>query len=304
MSMNSSCPLCGSDQHEIVYRELPFFPDAYVVKCRVCGHHYTLLHKEIDTGNLYSDEVYKVVENRASIFDRILNHEYRGVIRQLNAFKKQKGNLLDFGSGKGKFGHLAKEDGWAVKCVETSAARAAYARAVYGLEVYSGFYEKGSIFQSRFDVLTLFHVLEHLPAPENLLKELIAENVKKGGVVIFEVPNMNSLQSRIAKDKWIHLDVPRHIHHFTPERLEQFMVKLGLTPLKTTYFSYHLGVLGMVDSLLKRFGYRKNIIYELKNRKSKGLLLKVALLLPIALLLEGVASGLRKGGVIRMYLTT
>jgi len=162
MNMNSSCPLCGSDQYEIVYRKLPFFPDADSVKCLGCGHQYTLLQKEIDTGNLYSDEVYKVVENRASIFDRILNHEYRGVIRQINAFKKQKGNLLDFGSGKGKFGHLAKEDGWAVKCVETSAARAAYAREVYGLEVYTGFYEKGSIFQSRFDVLTLFHVLEHL----------------------------------------------------------------------------------------------------------------------------------------------
>jgi hypothetical protein len=152
-------------------------------------------------------------------------------------------------------------------------------------------------------VLTLFHVLEHLPGPEVLLRELIAANVEKGGLVVFEVPNIKSLQSRIAKDKWIHLDVPRHIHHFSPERLEQFLRQLGLKPLKTTYFSFHLGVLGMVDTLLKLFGYRNNIIYELKNKKNKRLLLKVALLLPIAILLESVASGLRRGAVIRMYLT-
>jgi 2-polyprenyl-3-methyl-5-hydroxy-6-metoxy-1,4-benzoquinol methylase len=303
MTMNLSCPLCGSGQYDIVYEKLAYFPDADIVKCRQCGHLYTLIIKEVDTRDLYSDAVYKVVENRDSIYDRILNREYRGVIRQINSFNREKGKLLDFGSGKGKFGMLAKEDGWEVRCVETSPERAAYAKEVYGLEVSTVFYEGGAIFPFRFDVLTLFHVLEHLPGPEVLLRELIAANVEKGGLVVFEVPNIKSLQSRIAKDKWIHLDVPRHIHHFSPERLEQFLRQLGLKPLKTTYFSFHLGVLGMVDTLLKLFGYRNNIIYELKNKKNKRLLLKVALLLPIAILLESVASGLRRGAVIRMYLT-
>ena len=58
----------------------------------------------------------------------------------------------------------------------------------------------------------------------------------------------------------------------------------------------------MVDSLLKRLGYRTNIIYELKNKRSGALLVKIALLLPFAFVAEAIAAGMKKGGVIRMYL--
>jgi SAM-dependent methyltransferase len=253
--------------------------------------------------NLYADEVYKVVENRDSVYDKILNREYRGVIDNLNALSRQKGSLLDFGSGKGKFGSLVKENGWQVKCVETSPERAAYSRSVYGLEVYTGFYNSGNIFHTYFDALTLFHVLEHLPHPKPLLEELIKNNLKEDALVVIEVPNINSWQSRIAGNRWIHLDVPRHINHFTPRRLEEFLRELGLRPVKRSFFSFHLGVLGMVDSLLKLFGYQKNIIYELKNKKSRTLLVKIALLLPFAIIAERIASVLGKGGITRMYLS-
>jgi len=84
--------------------------------------------------------------------------------------------------------------------------------------------------------------------------------------------------------------------------LEKLLIDINLEPLKTTSFSFHLGVLGMVDSLLKRLGYRKNIIYELKNKKSKTLILMIALLLPLAFIIERLASLFRKGGIIRIYL--
>jgi SAM-dependent methyltransferase len=261
------------------------------------------LRKEINMDNLYADEVYKVVENRDSVFDKILNREYRGVIHKLNALRGRKGSLLDFGSGKGKFGTLAKGDGWEVKCVETSPERAAYSRSAYGLEVYTGFYTSGNIFNTHFDALTLFHVLEHLPDPKPLLEELIRSNLKEDALVVIEVPNIGSWQSRIAGNKWIHLDVPRHINHFTPRRLEEFLREIGLRPVKRSFFSFHLGVLGMVDSLLKCFGYKKNIIYELKNKKSRSLLVKIAVLLPFAIITERIASLIGKGGIIRIYLS-
>lgn len=299
--MNLSCPLCGHQDHIVVYSQLPQYPDAHIVKCNNCGHLYTLLKKEIDVDSLYADEVYKVVENRNTVFDKILNREYKGTLKILKAFTKQTGSLLDFGSGKGKFGSLAKDNGWQVKCIETSPERAAYAKNIYGLEVSTAFYSAGNIFNTWFDALTLFHVLEHLPDPKPLLGQLIKDNLKKDGLVVIEVPNIKSWQSRIAKDRWIHLDVPRHINHFSPGRLDGFIREIGLEPVKRTFFSYHLGVLGMVDSLLRIFGYNKNIIYELKNRKSKALIVKVAILLPFAVLMEWIASSLGKGGVIRVY---
>jgi 2-polyprenyl-3-methyl-5-hydroxy-6-metoxy-1,4-benzoquinol methylase len=299
--MNLTCPLCGHREHTVLYSRLPQCPDADIVQCDHCGHLYTLLKKDIDVDNLYVDEIYKVVENRNSVFDRILGREYKGTLKQLEAITKQTGSLLDFGSGKGKFGSLAKEGGWQVKCVETSPDRAAYAKNIYGLEVNTDFYSAGNIFGAWFDALTLFHVLEHLPDPKPLLERLITDNLKKDGIVVIEVPNIRSWQSGIAGNRWIHLDVPRHIHHFTPERLDRFVNEIGLRRVKRTYFSFHLGVLGMVDSLLKLFGYKKNIIYELKNRTSRSLVVKVALLLPFAVLMEGIAAGFGKGGVIRVY---
>ncbi len=299
--MIQTCPLCNGKNVSVVYERLPHFHQAALMQCNNCGHLYSFIREEINVSDLYSDEIYKVVENRHSIFDRIIKREYAGVLKQLDNMKIAKGNLLDFGCGKGQFGNLAEKNGWRVKAVETSPERAAYARNVYGLDVNSEFYSSGSIFNIRFDVLTLFHVLEHLHVPGQLLQELIKTNVTENGIVIIEVPNIGSWQSRIAKDHWIHLDVPRHIHHFTPERLNKFLVSLGLVPVKRTYFSFHLGVLGMVDSLLKKMGYRKNIIYELKNKKSKSLILRVALVLPFAIILEFTSSLFGKGGVIRIY---
>jgi 2-polyprenyl-3-methyl-5-hydroxy-6-metoxy-1,4-benzoquinol methylase len=300
--MNAHCPLCNSESLHYIYRNVPQYIDTDIVQCEVCGHLFTIIRKEINVNALYTDEIYKVVENRGSVFDKIIRREYNGVLRQLNKFKKAKGTLLDFGCGKGQFGNLAKQNGWRVKAVETSPDRAAYARNVYGLEVDSAFFTEGSIFDIRFDALTLFHVLEHLPQPGELLSRLVRDNVTDTGVIIVEVPNISSWQSVIAKEKWIHLDVPRHIHHFSSERLQKMFSDIDLKLLKTTYFSFHLGVFGMVDSLIRKLGYKKNIIFELKNNKNKSLFLLMGLVLPFAYIMELFASWFGRGGVIRMYL--
>jgi 2-polyprenyl-3-methyl-5-hydroxy-6-metoxy-1,4-benzoquinol methylase len=291
--MTSCCPLCGEKAYTIVYKTLSQYPDATIVRCSNCLHVYTLLHHEPDNEKLYKEDVYKVVENRNSLFDRILNWEYTRVLKKIQSIKESKGTLLDFGCGKGKFGSIAKNNGWQVKCVETAIERADYARNIYGLEVNANFYSTGKIFDTGFDVLTLFHVMEHLSNPKILLNELIKHNLAKDGLVVIEVPNFRSLQSLIAGRRWMHLDVPRHINHFTPGILEEIGRAANLKSIKTSFFSFHLGVLGMTDSFLKLFGYRKNIIYDLKNKK------RIALM--IAISMESFAAAAGRGGIIRKY---
>lgn len=300
--MNLSCPLCNDDKYEIVYNRMNDDASMQIVKCHSCKHYYTLLKKTVETNGLYNDEVYKVVENRESIFDKILTLEYTKVLNKINSLQNDKEYLLDFGSGKGKFASLAQKQGWKTKCVETSPERALYSIKAYGLDVNTEFYSSGTIFNLNFQTITLFHVLEHLPEPMPLLQQLLESNLEKNGIIVIEVPNFDSLQSVLAKKKWLHLDVPRHLSHFTPQRLEQFFSDLGYYPVRKSFFSLHLGVLGMLDSLMKIFGYRKNIIYQLKNKRSFPLLLRIFVLLPFALLLEAIASITGRGGIVRLYL--
>lgn len=298
--MNAGCPLCGTEQYKVIYGHL-HYPGASLVKCDHCSHIYTRLKLDTENKNLYSEGAYELVDTRNSIYDKILSWEYGRVIRVINRLMPRKGRLLDFGCGKGKWGSIAKKMGWQVNGIETAVERAAYAKNIYGLDVSTAVYSEGKIFPYDFEVITLFHVIEHLEHPQVLLDELIKNNLSKDGLIVIEVPNINSEQSRLAGNKWMHLDPPRHINHFTPKRLEQMARDLGLTAVRISSFSFHLGVLGIIDSILKRFGYKKNIIYELKNKKSFFLYLAVILLFPFALPFEYISHLMGRGGIMRYY---
>ena len=97
--MSSYCPLCGEKDFTVVYKTLRQYSGAAIVKCSHCLHVYTLSNHEPDHEKLYKDDVYKVAENRKSIFDRILTWEYTRVVKKISAIKKSKGSLLDFDCG-------------------------------------------------------------------------------------------------------------------------------------------------------------------------------------------------------------
>jgi hypothetical protein len=133
------------------------------------------------------------------------------------------------------------------------------------------------------------------------LKNLVKDNLENDGILVVEVPNMQSWQSRWAGKRWLHLDVPRHVTHFTPQSLSRAIKQSGCRILKEEYFSYHLGIVGMTQTIFSWFGYRGFLIGDLKQKKSLALYLKIGLVLPFAILLETVASVCKRGGVIRVY---
>ena len=298
--MNITCPICASIESTNLYSINTPEGTYRVDKCRQYAHHYTRFDFPIDEESLYSDEVYQVIDNRESFYSKIMNHEYGKVLKYLGKRYSRGSRLLDFGSGKGVFLNLANKAGFDSLGIETARARADFAEQKYGLTVLREMYETGPVSTEAFDIITLFHVLEHLPQPKQLLKNLIADNLKPAGMLIMEVPNLSSWQSRIAGDKWMHLDIPRHISHFSQERMKKFCAELGLEIVRTEYFSWHLGVLGMCHSILSDFGYRGKIIRDLKHN-DKSLLLALIPILPIAIVAEVFASAFKKGGVIRVY---
>ena len=215
--------------------------------------------------------------------------------------KTNGGRLLDFGSGKGQFLSLFDSAFWDLTGVETSIPRARFASEHYGLNIYSEFYESGVIGEGRYNVITLFHVLEHLTEPKALLKKLITGNLKAGGLVVLEVPLIESWQSQIAKDRWMHLDPPIHFSHYSKMIIDDLLLGLAITPIRYSYFSLPLGMLGMCQALMSRLGYKGLLIEDLKFNRTFRLLGALLLTLPFAVFLESLAVIFKKGGIIRVY---
>ncbi len=126
-----------------------------------------------------------------------------------------KGSLLDIGAGTGDFLKSAKEKGWRVKGIEPNTTAINLA-ADKGVELKR---EIDNIISENFDVVTLWHVLEHIPDLKETIQKL-GDLVKPGGTLIIAVPNFKSFDAEYYKNFWAAYDVPRHLWHFSKKSIK------------------------------------------------------------------------------------
>ena len=135
---------------------------------------------------------------------------------------------LDFGCGTGHFAQACIRAGWQTTGVETDQDAAAAAAAHNGLDVYRSLEELKH--DSGFDVITAWHVLEHVPQPRRTLADF-HRRLAPGGIALIAVPNFSSFDAQFYDTTWAGYDVPRHLHHFTPGFLEELAVGQGFRPV-------------------------------------------------------------------------
>ncbi len=135
------------------------------------------------------------------------------------------GRYLDVGCGSGGALGAAKALGWQVTGVEVDDAAAAKARR-FTDEIHVGDALTAPFAPGRFDVVTAFHVLEHVPEPVAMMRRML-EWLAPGGLLIVEVPNAGGLGAAIFGKAWSGLELPRHLSHFSPESLERAVEQGG-----------------------------------------------------------------------------
>jgi 2-polyprenyl-3-methyl-5-hydroxy-6-metoxy-1,4-benzoquinol methylase len=86
--------------------------------------------------------------------------------------------------------------------------------------------------KNSFDVITLWHVLEHLHNLNEVIKKIVT-TLKDDGILVIAVPNINSPDSKKYKEYWAALDVPRHLYHFTPDAMINFLTNHNLKVIQT-----------------------------------------------------------------------
>ena len=154
------------------------------------------------------------------------------------------------------------------------------------------------------DAVVMWHSLEHVPDPAAATARA-REMLRPGGVLVVAAPNIDSLQARLGGRRWFHLYLPRHRTHFTPTGLRALMSRFGLNPERTYHLVPEHNLYGMWFALLGHLGMTTGFPFHLLKRNvavtpRDVALLVVAgplLLLP-ALLLELLATALRRGGTI------
>ncbi len=305
--INTKCPVCHHTVDVIKQPSLFKLRDEYdhsyeIVACSKCNTVFTWFDTDITINQYYDELDYSLQDTRKTIFHTIQEIEYNRVLQKVS--KEENGSqkkLLDFGCGKGVFLSFAKEKRFYVKGVETSLPRAGFAEKYFHIQVNTDIYTSGQIFPDKFDVLTLFHVIEHLSDPQVLLNNLVKDNLEKAGILVIEAPNFNSWQSKWAESRWMQLDVPRHIIHFTPDSLRKLVESCGCRIINQQYFSFHLGIMGMAQTMMNWFGYKGFLMSDLKHKRSWRLLLVLLMVLPFATITELLAALAGKGGLIRYY---
>lgn len=154
-------------------------------------------------------------------------------LRTLNKYISS-GSLLEIGPAFGVFAYQALQNGFNVHVIEMDSDCCAYLKDVVGLTVYKSDSPERIIPDlDSFNVITLWHVIEHLPDPWSLLSS-ISKNLGHGGLLMLSAPNPNSWQFKIMGKLWPHLDAPRHLYLIPLPVLIEYCKGLGLSCISSS----------------------------------------------------------------------
>lgn len=151
------------------------------------------------------------------------------------------GRLLDFGCGCGSFLERTHRQGWQVTGVDVSAAAIQRVRTQLGLRAFVGSLPHPELRPASFDVVTMWHSLEHVHAPLDVVRQAHRLLVP-GGMLLVVVPNIDSLPFRWFGSAWNGLDLPRHLTHFAPWTLQLLLERAGFRvgPIRMVRHSHWL----------------------------------------------------------------
>jgi 2-polyprenyl-3-methyl-5-hydroxy-6-metoxy-1,4-benzoquinol methylase len=239
-----NCPLCGGAEWiPLVTAEdfdvPPPRPTFTVVRCRACGLCFTNPRPDAaEIARFYAANYlpHQISRQPITAFDhfKIKLRELLPILPrnyEHGDFRPLGGNrVLDFGCGGGAFLLRMKDRGWTVTGLDFSEATIERIRTELGVAALAGTLPHPALAPNSFDLVTLWHSLEHVHQPLNTLRE-IHRLLSPGGQVLVAVPNIESLSfARFGVD-WFGLDVPRHLTHFASATLNTMLEKAGFRVL-------------------------------------------------------------------------
>jgi 2-polyprenyl-3-methyl-5-hydroxy-6-metoxy-1,4-benzoquinol methylase len=246
--------------------------------CSVCGANLGVRYQEVrdpQSGAKFSvlgcidcglGQTWPQPENLAEFYERTYYGNRHGFtaaycVRRRLRFLRNIGlnsadrKLLDVGCGEGSFLMAAQQEGWSVAGTEINASPA----RDLGLDVRESIAEVSNL--APFDCITLWHSLEHLRDPMGSIAE-IKKLMKEEGVLLIAVPDAAGLQATWSGSDWLHLDVPRHLHHFSRTSLMRLLEQNGMHVQQSWHQEFEYDLLGWSQSALNKVLPLSNIFFD------------------------------------------
>jgi len=256
-----NCPNCGENDFEVLFDSnikrgdlqggidtvymLPGGKYGRHVKCRKCQLVYV---NPIEKASRINDNYSEMENIDASIIRR---SRLLATKSQVKLIKRYKSNttLLDVGCGEGFFLFNASKAGYVTKGVELSRDAARYARKEFGMDVEAKPLEELQLVENHFDVVTLWVVLEHVPYPLPLLKE-VHRMLKPGGLLAVSTPNVGSMLAKILGKRW--WEIRRvHINQFTTKTLMDILSNAEFKNVSSVCYRETISLLYLFTPILK-----------------------------------------------------
>lgn len=231
-----NCPLCSghnlSDYLHITDHSVSK-EEFTLQKCADCSFVFTNPRPDQQhIGSYYqSNDYISHHDTNTDLFSRVYNAVRNYTTRQkikliAKLVTRQHPTLLDYGTGAGYFSAAIQKKGYEVSTIEPDQDAANVAETRLGTRPSSS-YNDGLLQTKSFDVITLWHVLEHVPNLHELL-DWFVKHLNPDGKLIIAVPNPESEDAKEYGAYWAAYDVPRHLNHFTKTTLNKLIKQHGL----------------------------------------------------------------------------
>ncbi len=229
-----TCPICGNKNllSFLQVRDQSISGESFsLVQCPACTLVLTQDHPDGSAiGKYYdSDSYISHSDTQRGLINRLYHHVRSFMLDKKKAWVDRHchnvpGKLIDIGCGTGYFAHHMQSAGWEVKGLEPDPSARNLAKEKFNLDVE----DTACLFDldSQYDVITLWHVLEHVHRMNAYLQKF-RSLLNERGILLIAVPNYTSRDARHYKEDWAAWDVPRHLWHFSPAAMHHLMTKHG-----------------------------------------------------------------------------
>ena len=233
METITSCPVCSNHAFSpflISKDHLVSGEEFAIQQCQKCGFRLTNPRPGANSiGNYYKSEEYVSHNDKGrgvlnTVYRLVRKYTLNSKVNLVNKLNAGPGHILDVGCGTGAFLESCRVAGWQIMGMEPDPG----ARSIASKKLQTTIQVNltALVRAQPFNIITLWHVLEHIPDLNEIIPQLDALLTDKGTLLI-AVPNSDSYDAHYFKEYWAAYDVPRHLHHFTPSTIESLFKKHG-----------------------------------------------------------------------------